>query len=224
MTRIVWYDGGMTLELEWFDLAKLGLAVVVGGAVGFEREFRDKAAGFRTMIFICVGAALFTMFSIKMAGDRHDATRIASNIVTGIGFLGAGAILRYGPRVLGLTTAASIWIVAALGMGIGAGYFLLSLVAALVTLAVLWFFPAIESRIDAVQETRTYRVTCSPVRENFLRLEGAFRESGLRVRTHKHMKEADRMICVWTAVGSPEHHDRIMEILFADDEVKEFDV
>ena len=89
------------------EMLKLGLAVLIGGVIGAEREFRDKAAGFRTIIFITIGATLFTIFSSILAGDK-DPTRIAANIVTGIGFLGAGAIIREGGRVAGLTTAATI--------------------------------------------------------------------------------------------------------------------
>ena len=94
------------------DIFKILLAIGIGGAIGLEREYRDKAAGFRTLIFICVGATLFAMLSSKLAGDR-DPTRIAANIVSGVGFLGAGVILRDGGRVVGLTTAATIWLVAA---------------------------------------------------------------------------------------------------------------
>src|SRR5512145_1503350 len=102
------------------NLIKLSMAVVVGGILGAEREFRDKAAGFRTLILITVGSTLFTIFSLGM-DPGFTRTRIAANIVTGIGFLGAGAIIREHGRVGGLTTAATIWLSAALGMGIGAG-------------------------------------------------------------------------------------------------------
>src|SRR5574339_1054536 len=102
------------------NLIKLGMAIVVGGIVGAEREFRDKAAGFRTIILITVGSALFTIFSASL-DPGFTRTRIAANIVTGIGFLGAGAIVREHGRIGGLTTAATIWLSAALGMGIGAG-------------------------------------------------------------------------------------------------------
>src|SRR5512138_2976902 len=122
------------------DILKICLALVAGGLIGIEREFRDKAAGFRTLIFICVGAALFTIFSTKLAGDR-DPTRIAANIVSGVGFLGAGVILRDGGRVIGLTTAATIWLTAALGMGIGGGEYLLVAIGVVITLVVLWVFP-----------------------------------------------------------------------------------
>ncbi|MCJ7512079.1 MAG: MgtC/SapB family protein [Anaerolineales bacterium] len=96
------------------DLLKLGLAVMAGGLIGIEREYRDKAAGLRTLIFICLGAALFTILSSRLAGD-NDPTRIAAGIVAGVGFLGAGVILREGGRVVGLTTAAAIWHTTALG-------------------------------------------------------------------------------------------------------------
>jgi putative Mg2+ transporter-C (MgtC) family protein len=131
------------------DLYKILLAVAVGGAIGFERELRHKAAGLRTVIFICLGATLFTIMSLRLAvGEEADMTRIAAGIVTGVGFLGAGAILQRGTEVLGLTTAATIWLVAALGMAIGAGEFALSLAVTALTLVVLSLFPAFERWID----------------------------------------------------------------------------
>ena len=143
------------MGLETLDLFKILLSVVLGGAVGFEREFRDKAAGFRTLIFICMGSCLFTILSVKMAsfGDTRlegagDATRIAATVVAGVGFLGAGAILHQRGHITGLTTAAAIWLVAALGMGVGAGEFALALLVTSVAIVVLWLFPAVERWID----------------------------------------------------------------------------
>lgn len=89
------------------DIIKLLYAILLGGLIGAEREMRDKSAGFRNMILICVGASLFTILSSRLAGD-NDPTRVAANIITGIGFLGAGAILRDGNRITGLTTASTI--------------------------------------------------------------------------------------------------------------------
>ncbi len=108
------------MTLLWEDVARLLFAVLVGGLIGAEREYRDKVAGFRTIIFICLGATLFTLFSVKLGG-AGDPARIAANIVSGVGFLGAGAILRSGERVTGLTTAASIWTTAAIGLAAGRG-------------------------------------------------------------------------------------------------------
>lgn len=176
------------------DIIKLLLAVVVGGLIGAEREFRDKAAGFRTIIFICVGAALFTIFSIKLGGNA-DPVRIAASIVTGIGFLGAGAILRDAGRIVGLTTASTIWLAAALGMGIGGGHLLLTLVATAIVLVVLWVFPGVESFIDNLRHTRTYEIVCAFGPERHEELRRLFVDCGLRVTEGKRRKSGEDMIC-----------------------------
>ena len=204
-------------------IIKLLLAILVGGLIGAEREFRDKAAGFRTIIFICVGATLFTMFSRKLGGDE-DPVRIAANIVSGVGFLGAGTILRGPGRVMGLTTAATIWLAAALGMGIGGGHFLVAILAAGVVLVVLVIFPKIEACIDNVRDARTYEVTCSIAPDTFEKLEGLFVSCGLQVTGRQRTKSGENMICTWHVHGSPEAHTRVIEELFAHAEVKEFTV
>jgi putative Mg2+ transporter-C (MgtC) family protein len=115
--------------IETDDILKLLLSVVLGGLIGGEREFYDKPAGFRTNILICMGSTLFTMFSLKVGSHYGmDPARIAAQVVTGIGFLGAGAIIRRGEAITGLTTAAAIWLVASIGMGVGAGYYSISLI------------------------------------------------------------------------------------------------
>jgi putative Mg2+ transporter-C (MgtC) family protein len=126
-------------ELEWWDvLMRLGVAAGLTGVIGLERELRDRTAGLRTHMLVGIGAALFTLVSAYGWGDFafsarsgvvFDPTRIAAQIVTGIGFLGAGAIIRQGVAVRGLTTAASLWIVAAIGMAVGAGYYSAALIA-----------------------------------------------------------------------------------------------
>lgn len=115
----------------------LGLAALLGGAIGVEREIRGKSAGLRTNILICVGAALFTHLSVLLARDGGDPTRIASQVVTGVGFLGAGSILRRGVGVRGLTTAATIWIVAAIGVAVGVGARIEAIGATLLVILVL---------------------------------------------------------------------------------------
>lgn len=203
------------------DVIKLLLAMLIGGLIGAEREFRDKAAGFRTIILICVGATLFTIFSLKLGGDK-DPVRIAASIVSGVGFLGAGVILRAGGRIIGLTTASTIWLAAALGVGIGGGHYLFSGVAAGITLIVLWAFPALEELIDKARTVRTYEIICQANHEKFAQLEAMFRQCGLRVRSRQQIKRGDEMICTWEALGAPKNHDRLTEMLFADAEVKEF--
>ncbi len=207
----------MTILLD--DVIKLLLALLVGGFIGAEREFRDKAAGFRTIILICVGATLFTIFSIKIGG-ADDPVRIAANIVSGIGFLGAGAILRGEERIAGLTTASTIWLTAALGIGIGGGYYLFSSAAAVVILIVLWVFPIIEGRITR-KAHRTYHVICLMDHQKLAQLEDMFRQCGLRAKVNKQ-KSGDEMICTWEAYGPPKNHDRLAEMIFNDVDVKEF--
>jgi putative Mg2+ transporter-C (MgtC) family protein len=120
---------------------RLLAAAVLGGAIGFERELRERGAGLRTHTVVCVGSALFTLVSAYgFEGSRTDPTRIAAQIVSGIGFLGAGAIIRQGLSVRGLTTAATLWLVAAIGMAAGAGWYSAAAIAtggALLTLGPL---------------------------------------------------------------------------------------
>ena len=122
-----WKLLGNLYELMPLPLAGVTLvicAMVCGTLIGLERRAHDKPAGRRTMALICVGSAIFTLTSMVVAGgaDPGDPGRIAAQVVTGIGFLGAGAIIREGTTVIGLTTAATIWVVAAIGILIGAGY------------------------------------------------------------------------------------------------------
>jgi len=207
----------MHLMLE--DVIKLLVAIVAGGLVGAEREFHDKPAGFRTIIMICLGSTLFTMLSPRLGGDP---TRIAASIVTGVGFLGAGVILRDAGRVVGLTTASTVWLAAALGMGIGAGHYLLSGAVTVVAMIVLWAFPEVEERIDNARHTRTYEIVYLIGSEKFMQLESLFHECGLHVRRCKHAKSGDRVTCSCETRGSVKNHERLIEKLLADTDVKEF--
>jgi putative Mg2+ transporter-C (MgtC) family protein len=129
-------------------LLRLALAAALGGAVGLEREFRHKPAGLRTNMLIALGAALFSMLSVELGAGAGSPDRIAAQVVTGIGFLGAGAILRSGESVHGLTTAATIWVNAAIGMAAGLGSYTVATIAAAVTLGVLALMPVMEKMVD----------------------------------------------------------------------------
>ncbi len=124
-------------ELRLDLLGHLVVAVILGGAIGFERELQRKAAGLRTTILICVGAALFTELSIAFSEVSGDPGRIAAQIVTGVGFLGAGAIIKSRGSVFGMTTAATIWLTAAIGMAVGFGALLEAVGATVLVLLVL---------------------------------------------------------------------------------------
>lgn len=205
------------------DLLKLVLAIFVGGLIGAEREYHDKAAGFRTLIFICAGATLFTIFAAKM-DPNNDPSRLAAGVISGVGFLGAGVILHDAGRVIGLTTAASIWLTAALGVGIAAGQYLFSLTATGIMLVVLWVFPRFEEWMDRGQDERTYEIVCALAPDKPEQLEASLRESGLHVRgrSSRQVKESDEMTCTWETRGSPRSHDQFVKRLFADAQVKEF--
>ena len=116
---------------------RLLTACILGGAVGLEREIKRKAAGVRTNLLICMGAAFFTLLSVVLAGDSSDKSRVASNIVQGVGFLGAGLILHNRTRVSGLTSAASVFAVASIGMACGAGLYPAAVVATVLVVASL---------------------------------------------------------------------------------------
>jgi putative Mg2+ transporter-C (MgtC) family protein len=203
------------------DLLRLALATLLGGLIGIEREFRDKAAGFRTLIFICLGAALFTMLSAKLTTST-DPNRIAAQIVSGVGFLGAGVILRDGGRVLGLTTASTVWLTAAVGMAVGGGQYLLAGASVIVASVVLWAFPRIEQWIDNIREERTYEVVCSLKPDKLMTVERMLRQSGLHIRSHRQLKTGDSITISLQASGSPQAHERATAQLFADPEIKEF--
>jgi len=133
---------------------RLVLAAVLGGLIGIEREIRDKPAGLRTNILICVGSTLFMSLSTQVAQLLGgDPTRIAAQIISGIGFLGAGAVLHSHGFVLGLTTAATIWVVAGVGMALGSGMYLVAAFATAMSLVTLYFLSFIE---DKIQGRRSY--------------------------------------------------------------------
>ena len=202
------------------ELLKILLAILVGGLIGLEREYRDKAAGFRTILLICLGATLFTILSLRLGGSE-DPVRIAASIVAGVGFLGAGVILRDKGQIMGLTTAATIWISAALGMGIGGGYYLLSIIATFAILIVLLLFPWLEKFVDERRITRTYELVF-PIQEDlYEQVSREFQLSRLKVSNFSRDRIGDNMVCKWKTIGKPENHEDLTNILFSRQDILE---
>ncbi|NPV71269.1 MAG: MgtC/SapB family protein [Firmicutes bacterium] len=145
-------------------LTRIGIAALLGAAVGFERERVNRAAGLRTHILVCVGAALVMIVSISMSLSYpgSDPSRIAAQVVTGVGFLGAGTIMREGASVRGLTTAAALWVVSGLGLAAGAGMYVAATIAAAAVLAALHFLPPLERRIARREGTVFVRMEDRP--------------------------------------------------------------
>ena len=154
------------------DLEKLALAAVLGGLIGLERESKHRAAGLRTNLFICLGAAMFTLLSDELAGAHTgDHTRIAAQIIPGIGFIGAGSILRArGEIVTGITTAATIFVVASVGMAVGGAQYVLAIVATLLILGVLLLLGAIERGLNLKVMIYGYEVSGPKAEETEARI------------------------------------------------------
>ncbi|HEY0897498.1 MAG TPA: MgtC/SapB family protein [Sphingobacteriaceae bacterium] len=136
------------------EIIKIAVSIICGSILGFEREYRNKTAGFRTIILITLGSTIYTMVSESAMGESDD--RIAANIITGVGFIGAGVIFKDNISITGLTTAAVIWVAAAIGMVAGAGNHSLALLLSLVVLIVLSIFKWIEDLIDLLHFRQTY--------------------------------------------------------------------
>jgi putative Mg2+ transporter-C (MgtC) family protein len=202
-------------------LLRLLMVVLVGGLIGAEREYRSKSAGFRTMILICLGSFLFTTFSKFMSDVSPD--RIASNIVTGIGFLGAGVIYRSDNRVNGITTAATIWAVAAMGMGIADGLYLLVFASTIIVLASLLLLTKLEHVIDRVNQSHTYKIV-SDYREDLLKeYEQILKECQLRYKRIKRLKNSGNIIGIWMVQGKEKNHNEFTKKILHHPSVKEFE-
>ena len=143
-------------------IVKVVLALVLGGIMGLEREYNDKPAGYATNSIICLGAALFTMLSLYMAEMGGDPGRIAAQIVSGVGFLGAGAILREGNKISGLTTAAAVWLVAAIGMAVGFGQYILASSACAAAILMQLGVRRTLGLLERLRRYDTIYLTCAP--------------------------------------------------------------
>lgn len=156
------------------DIAKLCLAALLGGLIGLERETKHRPAGLRTNLFICLGAAMFTLLSDQLAAiHTGDHTRIAAQIIPGIGFIGAGSILHArGDLVTGITTAATLFVVASVGMAVGGGRYLLAVFATVLILLVLLLLGIIERTLNLKMMIRAYEVAGRSADEVTLRLNG----------------------------------------------------
>lgn len=203
------------------ELLRIFLAVVVGGIIGLERQYRDKAAGLRTLIFICMGSTVFTLLSQHLS-TNGDPGRVAAQIVSGVGFLGAGVIIRENGRLVGITTAATVWFVAALGMGLGVGEYFLVGVSVILSLVVLMVFPRLDQWLNARHLERTYEVTCSLDLAVIDSLDKLVRGCGVKVFYYHRVKVNDNALCTWATSGLNTAHDKLIEGLFSNPDVKAF--
>jgi putative Mg2+ transporter-C (MgtC) family protein len=208
------------LSLETIFI-RLLLALLLGGLVGIEREYRDKSAGFRTLTIICLGSCLFTLVSILLTNGTTD--RIASNIVTGIGFIGAGVIFKGEKGVNGLTTAASVWTVAAIGMAAASGLYSLSIAACFIMLVILIGFHKIEKWLDKTNRERVYKIVTPYQPEIISKYENVMKECKLVFRQNKRMRLGRNVHLQWKVRGSLIAHDCFTDKILEDESVTEFE-
>ncbi len=200
---------------------KLLVALIIGAIIGAEREYKSKAAGFRTVILITVGSTIFTIVSNVIGTDG----RVASNIVTGIGFLGAGSIFREGTIIKGITTATTIWISAAIGMAVGVGEYAFAFMSLFVVMLVLLSFNWIQRLIDKTNKIETYKITLSNKKsDNKDVLKDFIKSHHLIVKTIKQSKNIDHHTFIFSVQGSAINHSKLVESLFETDYILSFEI
>jgi putative Mg2+ transporter-C (MgtC) family protein len=195
-----------SLHLEL--LLQLALAMLLGGAIGMERELSGKPAGLRTNILICVGATLFTVLSVRLSGGRGDPGRVAAQILTGVGFIGAGTILHARGSVTGLTSAATIWVVSAIGMAVGTGAYLEALGTTLLVMIVLAGLGFVETFIARRATHSRLVVHASPTDHALDELETLVRRTGLDLLRVESRRENVDLVIEFELRGRKRLHDQ----------------
>ncbi len=205
---------------EWEYILRLVLAIAAGAVIGFERELHDKPAGLRTNILICLGAALFTVMSLAMVGEAYsDRARIAAQVVTGVGFLGAGTIVHFKGNVLGLTTAATIWAVASVGMAFGAGEYVLGGAATVLTAGVLYGLAYAEEAISSWRLTTRFKLKLDPSPEVADAIRERVKEMDLRIRSWMITNVEDEMTVRVSVTGPARRLEELQNELIANEHV-----
>lgn len=196
--------------------ARLLTACVLGGLVGLEREWRHKAAGLRTNLLLCLGCAFFTLLSVVLAGDGNpDKGRVASNIVQGIGFLGAGIILHTRDRVLGLTSAATVFVVASIGMACGAGLYLEALMATIVTLIALAVVGYVESKAAWKHVSMLYEVRGADRKAMYVCVLSVLDRMGIPLKVEQHESTGGFERMMFTVQATRRRHADLLQQLRA---------
>ncbi len=210
----------MNWAIEQKDLIGIAIGLLCGSLIGFEREYNNKSAGFRTIVLICLGSTTFTIVSAHGMGSDD---RIAANIITGIGFIGAGVIFKDRLSVLGLTTAAVIWTVAGIGMLAGIGSHALALVLTAVTLIVLAVFHRVEGLLEKLHVSKLVHINFDGV--DLLQLhavENAFRADRVKFRRKAIGKRHGKLFATLEITGNKACVARANEVLVGMAFIEEF--
>jgi putative Mg2+ transporter-C (MgtC) family protein len=203
-------------------LLKLVISVLIGAILGGEREYRNKSAGLRTIILICLGSTLFTILSLKI-GDETGASRVAANIVTGIGFIGAGAIMREGLSISGMTTASTIWVAAALGMAVGVGEFALAFYAMIIAFLVLTAFSYLQRFLVLLTKTIELHLTLDSGKNEIKDVEREMDKLKLKFLRRKEFRKDDRALYQYDVIGKEKNISALVAYLSKSQSVRSFD-
>lgn len=205
-------------------IMRILVALILGGVIGLERQYHDKPAGFATNTLICVGSAVFAMLSILSAYYLGgDPARIAAQIVAGVGFLGAGSILRDGNKISGLTTAAGIWLVAAVGMAVGYGHYFVGSIATASVLILQLFVRKLMNAFDYVQLYDSLTIKCTPKWEVAEKIKSVFKNNKAEIIKEEVYKENGLLVLKIVVNMSATKYQNIVKELAPLEEVKSID-
>ena len=220
----------LVAALKLATLVRLMLAATLGGLIGLERELKAKPAGLRTTLLICVGAALFTELSLDLAmlaasgGDalRADPARLAAQIIPGIGFIGAGAILHGRNKVSGLTTAATLWVVTAIGIAVGSGAYVEAIVTTLMVLGTLLLLGAVERMLRRRMSNRRYMAAMEAGGDALERVEEMLHGRKLQLRVDTIEKVGNDVEVTFRLIGPQHEHEMVVRQMLHDASVHRF--
>ncbi|MBN2558427.1 MAG: MgtC/SapB family protein [Clostridia bacterium] len=219
------------MSIEFGAVLRILMALVCGGIIGYEREYKNRPAGLRTHMLVCIGSALVMITSQylyeKYAPGTMDPARLGAQVISGIGFLGAGTIIRERFSVKGLTTAATLWVVACIGIAIGSGYFILAGIATLVSFISLILFRKLESILKIKPASGKVRITAAYSKNIDAEIKKTFEESGYKVSGMKFSKSPDMKTVAFTFDAScPGKHewDELSRNLYLNESIIKADI
>lgn len=207
--------------IQFEHIIQIIAAFVVGGLLGLEREYHSKPAGFRTMILICVGSCLFTILSTTFA---ENPDRIASNILTGIGFIGAGVVFKEGINISGITSAATIWVAASLGMCIGLKFYGLALFVAVLVMIVLIVLSRLEESFDNLHQVKQYKIRFKAYEYSVEELEDELKKIDVYFVRYKVGKQNDDVIAEYKIEAIQSKREKVNRYLINNKSIVGFEV
>lgn len=206
---------------------KLVLAVALGGLIGLERETSQKPAGFRTNILICVGSTMMMILAQLLfggvGGNSNEVARIAAAVITGVGFIGAGTIIQAKGSIMGLTSAATIWAVAGLGLVIGAGYYVIAIIFSGMVILTLLFFRRIEGRPREKLLYR-YQLKTRAARDVILNIKKLALHEGIKFKEITHRKDGAESVISFSFPASEEKEEKFSQSLLSMDGIQEIKI